>query len=446
MNLKKENAWNMQIVIKYADKKIDGYILEQFNKEVVSFGRQPDNDIILDLDFISRIHGVFFMEDGTWYVQDLDSTNGLLVNGTYIDQPYAIKEGDCICIQRKDGEESISIYISESEQAKLDKARSPKKLVIILSVICVLLAALIVSLIIYATHRDSSKKETATPTDASTETEEATETEEPTTVTTIEAETTMEEVEETTEETTEETVTTEAVQNAVSETDFPVENSVGGLSYSEAAKDQDQHFFVEHNDCYYPMTNSECFDENMVSLKIRFVGENFEYAQVHVGDKIVGFDGMHGFKSISIINSEGYSVPQEFVTNDDGTVEFHKSSFNSSLYYGKCFITTNKIFKINDEDANRIADYVEIGDGWPTYKFLYYAEPTNIEVTYYKNYEQVVKTVSVDKKCFLLGDKYKADYQEAPEGYFYYDTSNLPLGKYVINAMAGVQFAIEVVE
>ena len=101
----------MQIVIKYADKKIDSYILEQFNKEVVSFGRQPDNDIVLDWNFVSRIHGVFFMEDGTWYVQDLGSTNGLLVNGVYIDQPYAIKEGDCICIQRKDGEESISIYI-----------------------------------------------------------------------------------------------------------------------------------------------------------------------------------------------------------------------------------------------------------------------------------------------------------------------------------------------
>lgn len=49
----------MQIVIKYADKKIDGYILEQFNKEVVSFGRQPDNDIVLDWNFVSRIHGVF---------------------------------------------------------------------------------------------------------------------------------------------------------------------------------------------------------------------------------------------------------------------------------------------------------------------------------------------------------------------------------------------------
>lgn len=132
--------------------------MEQFNKEVVSFGRQPDNDIILDLDFISRIHGVFFMEDGTWYVQDLDSTNGLLVNGTYIDQQYAIKEGDCICIQRKDGEESISINIGEAEQAKTGKIKSKKKLVVILSVVCVLLVACIVSLIVYAKHRDSSKR------------------------------------------------------------------------------------------------------------------------------------------------------------------------------------------------------------------------------------------------------------------------------------------------
>lgn len=47
------------IVIYYGSQKIGSYNLEQFNKEVVSFGRQPDNDIILDLDFISRIHGVF---------------------------------------------------------------------------------------------------------------------------------------------------------------------------------------------------------------------------------------------------------------------------------------------------------------------------------------------------------------------------------------------------
>ena len=182
------------IIIYYGNQKSESYNLEQFNKEVVSFGRQLDNDIVLDLEFVSRIHGVFFKEDGTWYVQDLDSTNGLLANGTYIDQPYAIKEGDCICIQRKDGEESISIYISESEQAKPDKVRFSKKLIIILSVICVLLAAFIVSMIIYATHRDSSKKDTATSTDASTEAEAETEPEKPTTATMTEAEMTTEEI------------------------------------------------------------------------------------------------------------------------------------------------------------------------------------------------------------------------------------------------------------
>lgn len=183
------------IVIYYGNKKSESYNLEQFQKEVVSFGRQPDNDIVLDLEFVSRIHGVFYMEEGIWYVQDLNSTNGILVNGNRVEQ-YAIEEGDCICIQGKDSEESISIYIGGGKEAKGNKTKSKKKLVIILSVVCVLLAGLIVSLIVYAKHRDSSKKDTATPTDASTEAEAETESEEPTTASTTEAETTTEEAEE----------------------------------------------------------------------------------------------------------------------------------------------------------------------------------------------------------------------------------------------------------
>ena len=183
------------IVIYYGNQKSESYNLEQFQKEVVSFGRQPDNDIVLDLEFVSRIHGVFYMEEGIWYVQDLNSTNGILVNGNRVEQ-YAIEEGDCICIQGKDSEESISIYICGGKEAKGNKTKSKKKLVIILSVVCVLLAGLIVSLIVYAKHRDSSKKDTATPTDASTEAEAETESEEPTTASTTEAETTTEEAEE----------------------------------------------------------------------------------------------------------------------------------------------------------------------------------------------------------------------------------------------------------
>ena len=38
------------IVIYYGNQKSESYNLEQFQKEVVSFGRQPDNDIVLDFN------------------------------------------------------------------------------------------------------------------------------------------------------------------------------------------------------------------------------------------------------------------------------------------------------------------------------------------------------------------------------------------------------------
>ncbi len=38
----------MQITIYYGNQNLGSYDLEQFHKEVVSFGRQPDNDIVLN--------------------------------------------------------------------------------------------------------------------------------------------------------------------------------------------------------------------------------------------------------------------------------------------------------------------------------------------------------------------------------------------------------------
>ena len=54
----------MQITICYGNQNLGSYDLEQFHKEVVSFGRQPDNDIVLNYDFVSRVHGVFYKENG----------------------------------------------------------------------------------------------------------------------------------------------------------------------------------------------------------------------------------------------------------------------------------------------------------------------------------------------------------------------------------------------
>ena len=45
------------------------YNIEAFQKEVVSFGRQPDNDIVFNYDFVSRVHGVIYREGMQYYEQ-----------------------------------------------------------------------------------------------------------------------------------------------------------------------------------------------------------------------------------------------------------------------------------------------------------------------------------------------------------------------------------------
>jgi len=50
----------------------------------VGFGRDRENAIVLDYTYISRRHGAFACEDGTWIVVDLGSRSGIALtrNGT----------------------------------------------------------------------------------------------------------------------------------------------------------------------------------------------------------------------------------------------------------------------------------------------------------------------------------------------------------------------------
>lgn len=61
-----------------------------------NLGRSADNDLQIDEDGISRRHCRVFHEDGTWFVEDLGSTNGVRVNGTKVTGRFLIKSGDRI--------------------------------------------------------------------------------------------------------------------------------------------------------------------------------------------------------------------------------------------------------------------------------------------------------------------------------------------------------------
>lgn len=51
-----------------------------FKKEALSVGRKPDNDIVIDNPAVSGHHCRIALKGDTYFVEDLDSTNGTFVN------------------------------------------------------------------------------------------------------------------------------------------------------------------------------------------------------------------------------------------------------------------------------------------------------------------------------------------------------------------------------
>ena len=92
---------NNQFVVSIFDGEEQPYFvdLRSFQKQFVTFGRNPDNDIVLKSELVSRQHGYFQLgPDGCTLVDNM-SSNGIIVNGQRI-QTKLLREGDQIKIDR----------------------------------------------------------------------------------------------------------------------------------------------------------------------------------------------------------------------------------------------------------------------------------------------------------------------------------------------------------
>ena len=65
-----------------------------------SIGRTPDNDLQIDAKVVSRHHAVILVGPVETIIEDLNSTNGVLVNGQRVTR-QAIKDGDQLVIGRE---------------------------------------------------------------------------------------------------------------------------------------------------------------------------------------------------------------------------------------------------------------------------------------------------------------------------------------------------------
>ena len=60
----------------------------------VVIGRSPSLDIVIDEPFVSATHARFTLQGPALVLEDLNSTNGSMVNGHLIGQPVTLRDGD----------------------------------------------------------------------------------------------------------------------------------------------------------------------------------------------------------------------------------------------------------------------------------------------------------------------------------------------------------------
>jgi pSer/pThr/pTyr-binding forkhead associated (FHA) protein len=77
----------------------DGFLLQEIEirSELVAIGREPENDVRLGDLTVSRRHGLLKRHaDGRYFIEDLQSRNGISINGHAITQPSTLVDGDQI--------------------------------------------------------------------------------------------------------------------------------------------------------------------------------------------------------------------------------------------------------------------------------------------------------------------------------------------------------------
>ncbi|MCF6277967.1 MAG: FHA domain-containing protein [Anaerolineales bacterium] len=79
----------------------------EFNQPEITIGRDPHCEIVLENETVSALHARMTFHHGQWWLKDLGSTNGTLLNQEAVTTPTVIISGDMLGC----GDTSISIQL-----------------------------------------------------------------------------------------------------------------------------------------------------------------------------------------------------------------------------------------------------------------------------------------------------------------------------------------------
>jgi len=78
--------------VEKGSKQLRGLHVDILGPVVV--GRSPSSDIVVDEPFVSATHSRFTLQGPALVLEDMESTNGTMVNGHLIGQPVTLRDGD----------------------------------------------------------------------------------------------------------------------------------------------------------------------------------------------------------------------------------------------------------------------------------------------------------------------------------------------------------------
>jgi ABC-type multidrug transport system fused ATPase/permease subunit/pSer/pThr/pTyr-binding forkhead associated (FHA) protein len=81
-----------QVTVEIEQRVVGTYPL---GKDMLTLGRQKDNDIQISSPLVSSHHAMLVLREGRWVIVDRHSRNGLTLQGTRVDN-YRLNNGDCI--------------------------------------------------------------------------------------------------------------------------------------------------------------------------------------------------------------------------------------------------------------------------------------------------------------------------------------------------------------
>lgn len=82
----------------FVDVTQDDETIRHRLRSVVSVGRIRSNTIVLDNSYTSAQHALITRRDAQWWLEDLNSRNGTLLNDIPVSEPTVITYGDSIVI------------------------------------------------------------------------------------------------------------------------------------------------------------------------------------------------------------------------------------------------------------------------------------------------------------------------------------------------------------